>query len=117
MISSRLGHIEYFSEPLVYYRQHSSNLVGASSLFKRIQQRIVDFNHDNSIDEWIGSSLRQLRSFYLRYPLPYKLTSMYLDNLFCANPFRRVLSAAYLGLVSMIFFAPWFLYFIIFMES
>ena len=98
MVASRLGHIKFIADPLVLYRQHANNLVGATSLSSRIKSRIVSLNNPNYVDRWIGSTLRQLQSLFKRFPLSDAVGSMYLDNLLCDNASRRVLSALYLGL-------------------
>ena len=98
MVASRLGHIKFIADPLVLYRQHANNLVGATSLSSRMKSRIVSLNNPNYVDRWIGSPLRQLQSLFKRFPLSDAVGSMYLDNLLCDNASRRVLSALYLGL-------------------
>ncbi len=85
LVTSAFGNIVYVDEPLIKYRQHGDNVVGATNVntIRFIIKRLMGLNH---VKDTFGLSFKQANLLIEKYAS--KLTEEQLDilNLYCAVP-------------------------------
>ena len=96
LVSARIGDIYYLPEPLTFYRQHSSNLVGAKGFYGLLISKFLLMLKGQRLDRSVKSSLEQLKACNSLFPdSPY---SFMIKKLSDPNPIVRLIVALRLRL-------------------
>lgn len=98
LVAARRGAIAYVPQATVSYRQHGSNLVGASGVREQQRRRLVQLLGPHTAERWIGSGLRQLEACERRFPSADPQQAQALMGLCSPSPWRRLHSALWLRL-------------------
>lgn len=90
LVAARCGAVGYLPQACVSYRQHGSNVVGASTASAQLRRRLLQALRPTMADCWIGAGLRQLQACQRRFPSSDPLQSAALLQLSSCSPWQRL---------------------------
>ena len=98
LVASKLGQLSFISLPLVNYRQHDTNLVGAKSFYRLLFDKLDRLLYTQFIDDFMHIRLAQLNVLLNRFAEPNSQHCLIVNKLFSVNPLARFVAALRLRL-------------------
>tara|TARA_B100000674_G_C37946624_1_gene965225 strand:- start:1239 stop:2222 length:984 start_codon:yes stop_codon:yes gene_type:complete len=98
LVASKIGFIIFTPISLVYYRQHSKNVIGAKGFIAQFKHRFIQLFQDGSFDQLITKPILQIKDCHNRFPSGSQAYDVHIQNLTCSRSLIRLKSAFHLKL-------------------